>query len=150
MRWRSADEVDERGPRAVVAHVVHQFAEVRARVCGKLVTGMAQIVEVDAGQVDSGKSRQPNAPVEVAVPDASAPHNRAHPGASSVPLKVSEIIKLIEADGWYLVATRGSQRQYKHPDKPGRVTVAGKPSKELPPDTERSILRQAGITRRAQ
>jgi len=67
-----------------------------------------------------------------------------------VPLKVSEIIKLIEADGCYLVATRGSHRQYEHPDKPGRVTVAGKPSKELPPGTERSILRQAGITRRAQ
>lgn len=67
-----------------------------------------------------------------------------------MPLKVSEIIKLIEADGWYLAATRGSHRQYKHPDKPGRVTVAGKPSKELPPGTERSILRQAGITRRAQ
>jgi predicted RNA binding protein YcfA (HicA-like mRNA interferase family) len=67
-----------------------------------------------------------------------------------VPLKVSEMIKLIEADGWYLVETRGSHRQYKHPAKPGRVTVAGKPSKELPPGTERSILRQAGITRRTQ
>ena len=67
-----------------------------------------------------------------------------------MPLKVSEMIKLIEADGWYLVATRESHRQYKHPDKPGRVTVAGKPSKELPPGTERSILRQAGITRRTQ
>jgi predicted RNA binding protein YcfA (HicA-like mRNA interferase family) len=67
-----------------------------------------------------------------------------------VPLKVSEVIKMIEADGWYLVATRGSHRQYKHPVKSGRVTVAGKPSKELPPGTERSILRQAGITWRAQ
>jgi predicted RNA binding protein YcfA (HicA-like mRNA interferase family) len=67
-----------------------------------------------------------------------------------VPLKVSEIIKMIEADGWYLVATRGSHRQYKHLVKPGRVTIAGKPSKELPPGTERSILRQAAITRRAQ
>jgi predicted RNA binding protein YcfA (HicA-like mRNA interferase family) len=67
-----------------------------------------------------------------------------------VPLKVSEMIKLIEDDGWYLVATRGSHRQYKHPVKPGRVTVPGKLSKELPPGTERSILRQAGITRRAQ
>jgi predicted RNA binding protein YcfA (HicA-like mRNA interferase family) len=63
----------------------------------------------------------------------------------AVPLKVSEIIKMIEADCWYLVATRGSHRQYKHPDKPGRVTVAGKPSQELPPGTERSILKQAGI-----
>ena len=61
-----------------------------------------------------------------------------------MPLKVSEMIKLIEADGWYLVATRGSHRQYKHPDKPGRVTVAGKPSKELPPGTERSILDKQG------
>ena len=67
-----------------------------------------------------------------------------------MPLKVSEIIKMIQADGWYLVATRGSHRQYKHPVKPGRVTIAGKPSQELPPGTERSILRQAGLVRRAQ
>jgi predicted RNA binding protein YcfA (HicA-like mRNA interferase family) len=65
-----------------------------------------------------------------------------------VPLKVSEILKLIETDGWYLAATRGSHRQYKHPSKPGRVTVAGKPSAVLPPGTERSILRQAGLNRR--
>jgi predicted RNA binding protein YcfA (HicA-like mRNA interferase family) len=65
-----------------------------------------------------------------------------------VPLKVREIIKLIEADGWYLVTTEGSHRQYKHPKKAGRVTIAGKPSAELPPGTERSILRQAGLDRR--
>ena len=65
-----------------------------------------------------------------------------------MPLKASEIIKLIEADGWYLAATRGSHRQYKHLAKPGRVTVAGKPSAVLPPGTERSILRQAGLNRR--
>jgi predicted RNA binding protein YcfA (HicA-like mRNA interferase family) len=65
-----------------------------------------------------------------------------------VPLKVSEILRLIEADGWYLAATRGSHRQYKHPAKPGRVTVAGKLSAVLPPGTERSILRQAGLNRR--
>ena len=67
-----------------------------------------------------------------------------------MPLRVSEIIKMIEADGWYLVATKGSHRQYKHSVKPGRVTIAGKPSQELPPGTERSILRQAALTRRAQ
>jgi HicA toxin of bacterial toxin-antitoxin, len=44
------------------------------------------------------------------------------PRGAPVPLKVSEMIKLIEADGWYPVATRGSHRQYKHPAKPGRVT----------------------------
>ena len=50
-----------------------------------------------------------------------------------MPLKVGEIIKLIEADGWYLVTTVGSHRQYKHPLKRGRVTIAGKLSAELPP-----------------
>jgi len=69
-------------------------------------------------------------------------------GATFVPSKVSEIIKLIETDGWYLVTTRGSHRQYKHPAKPGRVTVAGKPSDTLHPRTERSILRQAQMERR--
>lgn len=65
-----------------------------------------------------------------------------------MPLKVSEILKIIEADGWYLAATRGSHRQYKHPTKTGRVTVAGKASATLPIGTERSILKQAGIDRR--
>jgi len=49
------------------------------------------------------------------------------------------------ADGWYFVAQRGSHRQYKHPTKPGRVTIPGKPSRELYPELERSILRQAGL-----
>jgi len=62
-----------------------------------------------------------------------------------VPLTVREIIKLVEADGWYLVAQRGSHRQYKHPAKHGRVTVPGALGKELPPGTERSILRQARL-----
>ena len=67
-----------------------------------------------------------------------------------MPPKVREIIRLIEADGWYLVTTVGSHQQYKHPLKPGRVTIAGKPSAELPPGTERSILKQAGLDRRTQ
>jgi predicted RNA binding protein YcfA (HicA-like mRNA interferase family) len=46
-------------------------------------------------------------------------------------VKVRDIIRLIEDDGWYLVATRGSHRQYKHPSKPGRVTVAGKPPDDM-------------------
>ena len=56
----------------------------------------------------------------------------------AMPLKVGEIIRMLEADGWYLVVTAGSHRQYKHRTKPGRVTVAGKPSADLPPGTERS------------
>lgn len=67
-----------------------------------------------------------------------------------MPRKVGEMIKLIEEDGWYLIATKGSHRQYRHPEKQGRVTIPGKLSKELPPGTERSILRQAGLTWRAQ
>jgi predicted RNA binding protein YcfA (HicA-like mRNA interferase family) len=63
----------------------------------------------------------------------------------AVPLKVGEIIKLLEADGWYLHRTRGSHRQYRHPTKPGLATVAGKPSDTLHPRTEKSILNQAGI-----
>lgn len=60
-------------------------------------------------------------------------------------MKVREAIRLIEDDGWTLVRTRGSHRQYKHPSKPGLVTVPGKPSKDLPPGLQRSILKQAGL-----
>lgn len=60
-------------------------------------------------------------------------------------MKVREAIQVIEDDGWYLVATRGSHRQYKHPTKPGRVTVAGKPSDDLAPGTRNSIMKQAGL-----
>ena len=60
-------------------------------------------------------------------------------------MKVRETIRLIEKDGWYLVATRGSHRQYKHPSKAGRVTIAGKPSDDLAPGTRNSILKQAGL-----
>ena len=59
--------------------------------------------------------------------------------------KVREIIQLIEADGWYLHSTRGSHRQYKHPTKSGRVTVPGKPSDDLAPNTAKSIIKQAEL-----
>ena len=55
-----------------------------------------------------------------------------------------DLIRLLEADGWFLVATRGSHHQYKHLDKPGRVTVPH-PKKDLPVGTVRSVLRQAGL-----
>jgi len=60
-------------------------------------------------------------------------------------LTVREILKLLRDDGWTEVAQRGSHRQFKHPTKKGRVTVAGKPSAILPPKTLRSVLRQAGL-----
>ena len=64
--------------------------------------------------------------------------------------KVREIIRLIEADGWYLVKTRGSHRQFKHPTKKGKVTVAGKPSHEVKKGTLSSIFKQAGLTKNYQ
>ncbi|WP_076607008.1 type II toxin-antitoxin system HicA family toxin [Serpentinimonas barnesii] len=60
-------------------------------------------------------------------------------------MKVSEVLRLLQAGGWRLVATRGSHRQYKHASKPGRVTVPGKPSDELAPGTLNSIQKQAGL-----
>jgi len=68
---------------------------------------------------------------------------RAEPGADrgAGAVKVREVIRLIEADGWFVIATRGSHRQYKHPTKPGRITIAGKPSDDLAPGTLTSILK---------
>lgn len=60
-------------------------------------------------------------------------------------MKVREVIKLIEQDGWRLVRTKGSHRQYKHPRKPGLVTVPGKPGDELALGTLNSVLKQAGL-----
>lgn len=60
-------------------------------------------------------------------------------------MKVKEVIKLIENDGWYLARTKGSHRQYKHSTKTGLVTVPGKPSDDLAPGTLNSILKQAGL-----
>ena len=60
-------------------------------------------------------------------------------------MKVRDVIRLIESDGWSHVATRGSHRQFKHPSKSGRVTVPGKPGDDLAPGTLNSILKQAGL-----
>ena len=54
-------------------------------------------------------------------------------------MKVGEVIALIEADGWAIVRTRGSHRQFKNPKKPGLVTIAGKPSDDLAAGTLNSI-----------
>jgi predicted RNA binding protein YcfA (HicA-like mRNA interferase family) len=63
-------------------------------------------------------------------------------------MKVREVIKIIEADGWVLVATKGSHRQYKHPQKPGRVTIAGNLNHDLAPGTLNSVLKQAQLKKR--
>ena len=62
-----------------------------------------------------------------------------------VAMKYREILRLLERDGWMLDRTRGSHAQYRHPVKAGTVTVAGKPGKDVPEGTAKSILRQAGL-----
>jgi len=63
-------------------------------------------------------------------------------------MKVREVVKLLEADGWYHLNTKGDHQQYKHPTKPGRVTVAGHPSDDIHPKTLASIFLQAQIARK--
>jgi predicted RNA binding protein YcfA (HicA-like mRNA interferase family) len=60
-------------------------------------------------------------------------------------MKVKDLIKLIELDGWIQVRMRGSHRQFNHPKKPGTVTVSGKPNVDVPPGTLNSALKQAGL-----
>jgi predicted RNA binding protein YcfA (HicA-like mRNA interferase family) len=60
-------------------------------------------------------------------------------------VKVRDLIKLLEGDGWSLARTKGSHRQFKHASKRGTVTVAGAPSTEIPRGTLNSILKQAGL-----
>jgi predicted RNA binding protein YcfA (HicA-like mRNA interferase family) len=62
-----------------------------------------------------------------------------------MPPKIRDIVRRLEQDGWYLVATRGSHRQYKHPIKLGRVTLAGHMGDELAPGTLNSVLKQAQL-----
>ncbi|HZG44144.1 MAG TPA: type II toxin-antitoxin system HicA family toxin [Longimicrobium sp.] len=60
-------------------------------------------------------------------------------------MKVREVLQTIAADGWYLKRVHGSHRQFKHPPKPGVVTVPGAMKDELAPKTLASILKQAGL-----
>ena len=59
-------------------------------------------------------------------------------------MKSADLIRQLKADGWVLVYVVGSHHQFKHPTKPGKVTVPH-PKKDLPPGTVRSILKQAGL-----
>ncbi|MCP9927180.1 type II toxin-antitoxin system HicA family toxin [Cyanobium sp. CH-040] len=61
-------------------------------------------------------------------------------------MKVGEVIRRLEREGWFVVGTRGSHRQFKHPQRPGRVTVAGKLSDELALGTLKSIAKQSGLS----
>jgi len=63
-------------------------------------------------------------------------------------LKVREVIRLLEQEGWVPVVTRGSHRQFKHPAKPGRVSVSGNLGDDMPRGILASVMRQAGLKRR--
>ena len=60
-------------------------------------------------------------------------------------MKIRDVTKWIEAEGWYLITTKGSHRQYKHPTIRGRITIAGHPNDDLAPGTLNSILKQAKL-----
>ena len=70
----------------------------------------------------------------------------AGPKEATIPVvKIRHVLRLLADDGWVHVATRGSHRQFEHPQKSGRVTVAGKDSEDLAPGTFNSILKQAKL-----
>ena len=60
-------------------------------------------------------------------------------------MKFKELIRIIEADGWFYVTTKGSHRQYKHPTKSGKVTINGKPNQDVDEFLKNSILKQAKL-----
>ena len=62
-------------------------------------------------------------------------------------MKYRDLVRTVEADGWKLDRTAGSHQQYRHPTKPGTVTIpaGGKMAKEVPPGTLNSVLKQAGL-----
>jgi predicted RNA binding protein YcfA (HicA-like mRNA interferase family) len=60
-------------------------------------------------------------------------------------MKIRDVLKMLHDDGWHLVAVRGSHRQFKHPAKLGRVTVAGKPGDDIAIGTYNSVLKQASL-----
>jgi predicted RNA binding protein YcfA (HicA-like mRNA interferase family) len=71
-----------------------------------------------------------------------APHNAV--------MKVRDLLRMLADDGWVLVRTRGSHQQFKHPTKPGLVTLAGSGNDDLAPGTLNSILKHAGLKDRGQ
>lgn len=60
-------------------------------------------------------------------------------------MKVRDVLKMLRSEGWVLRNQEGSHRQFIHPDKPGKVTVAGHESDEMPLKTLKSIMKQAGM-----
>ena len=59
-------------------------------------------------------------------------------------MKVGQVLRRLHNDGWFQVRSKGGHRQFKHPTRPGRVTISGKPSHTVPTGTLKGIVRQAG------
>jgi len=62
-------------------------------------------------------------------------------------MKIRDIIKILESHGWEQVRMKGSHRQFRHPDRPGTVTIAGNTNADIPPGTLSSVLKQAGLSK---
>ena len=62
-----------------------------------------------------------------------------------MPMKVREVIQLLEKSGWKEMRSKGSHRHFKHPDQPYLITVPGNDGKELAPGTLNAILKKAGL-----
>jgi predicted RNA binding protein YcfA (HicA-like mRNA interferase family) len=62
-----------------------------------------------------------------------------------MPVKVRDLLSMLDEAGWVQVRQKGSHRQLRHPLKPGTVTVSGQPGVDVPPGTLNSILKQAGL-----
>ena len=94
-----------------------------------------------------GERHAAQAYVQAELSRAMSVHDRPQTeyDSNTMPTKVKELITLLENDGWLCVRQKGSHRQYHHASKPGTVTVAGRPSIEVPPGTLNSILKQAGL-----
>ena len=60
-------------------------------------------------------------------------------------MKVRALLAMLRKDGWELARTRGSHRQFVHPQKQGTVTVSGHPGDDVHPKTLKSVLRQAEL-----
>ena len=96
--------------------------------------------------VGAGRSHRPRA----TAPPVVKTWGRGGGGRGGPPpylqrTKVRDVLKWVEREGWVLVRTRGSHRQFKHGEKPGLVTLPGKPGDDLAPGTYSSILKQAGL-----
>ena len=130
------------------------------RMCGVLLSGLLAHTSLSGTQQATPQQPPPTSTSsKFALDDGTPVRLRLNRNVSSADaktgdnidfevleeVKVGEVIRILQADGWAFHSQKGSHRHFKHSSKPGRVTVAGKPSLDLHPKTLASILKQAGI-----